>query len=99
MKREICELKAQQSAHYPKPATDRYHWVLLSSWLDEIGTSSVTAWRWRTRGWLNTVNIGGRLFLRPEDRAEFERRAAAGEFARPPAGAAGASHANVKKPA
>ena len=72
-------------------AADRDNWVALNRWLDQIGTSSVTAWRWRKKGWLKVVNVGGRLFLRPEDRAEFEHRAASGEFAKAPVGAAGAS--------
>jgi hypothetical protein len=79
----------------PAPAirlpADRDSWIALNRWLDQIGTSSVTAWRWRQRGWLKVVNVGGRLFLRPEDRAEFEQRAAAGEFAKRPDGAAGVS--------
>ena len=73
------------------PVADRDNWIALNKWLDEIGTSSVTAWRWRSRGWLKVTNVGGRLFLRPEDLAEFDRRAASGEFAKCPAGAAGAS--------
>jgi hypothetical protein len=43
--------------------------------------SQVTAWRWRKKGWLKTVNICGRQYVMPEAIAEFNRRAAAGEFA------------------
>jgi len=79
---------------------DRDNWIALNKWLDRIGTSSVTAWRWRSRGWLKVTNVGGRLFLRPEDLAEFDRRAASGEFSKVPAGAAGASFkARIKKEA
>jgi hypothetical protein len=40
---------------------------------------------------LTAVNIAGRPYITCESLAEFYRRAAAGEFAKPPAGAAGAS--------
>jgi len=63
--------------------SDRTYWVRLDKWLRVVGVSSVTAWRWRKRGWLNVINVGGRLFLRPQDLESFERRAAAGEFALP----------------
>ena len=59
---------------------DRNYWIRLDHWLAKLGISSVTGWRWRKKGWLNTVKVGGRLFLRPKDLAEFERRAEMGEF-------------------
>ena len=62
--------------------------IALRHWLDEAGVSDTTAWRWRRKGWLRAVNICGKLYLRAEDIAEFTRRAASGEFAKPPAGAA-----------
>ena len=54
----------------------------LSSYTKRTGISAITAWRWRRNGWLPTVNISGRAYLRVEDIAEFERRAAAGEFSK-----------------
>jgi len=39
-----------------------------------------TAWRWRKKGWLRTVNIAGRQYLTQEAIDEFHRRASAGEF-------------------
>jgi hypothetical protein len=56
--------------------------VALNVWLAGIGRDPVTAWRWRKRGWLKTVNICGRQYISAEARAEFERRAAAGECSR-----------------
>lgn len=47
----------------------------------EAGLSSVTLWRWRKAGWINTVNIAGRPYLTADGLAEFNRRAGAGEFA------------------
>jgi len=43
--------------------------------------STITAWRFRKRGWLQTVNICGRQYVTADGIAEFTRRAAAGEFA------------------
>ena len=43
------------------------------------------------RGWVRLVNICGRCYVDMASLAEFDHRAAAGEFAKPPHGAAGAS--------
>jgi len=58
--------------------------VSLSKWLVEVGVTPCTAWRWRKRGWLKTVNICGRQYLTKEAIEEFHRRAVAGEFAQAP---------------
>jgi len=50
-------------------------------WLEEIDKTPATGWRWRKRGWIKTINIAGRLYVSREEIAEFERRAAAGDFA------------------
>ena len=55
------------------------------------GISDVTLWRWIGRGWLKAVNICGRNYIDLESLAEFDRRAANGDFSKAPAGAAGAS--------
>ena len=55
--------------------------VSLSKWLAEVGVTPITAWRWRKKGWLKTVNISGRQYLTQEAIDEFHRRAVAGEFA------------------
>jgi hypothetical protein len=55
------------------------------------GVSDVTLWRWRTRGWIKTVNICGKKYVDLQSLADFDRRAAQGEFAKAPAGAAGKS--------
>ena len=54
--------------------------VSLSRWLEQVGVTTCTAWRWRKRGWLKTVNIAGRQYLTQEAIDEFHRRATAGEF-------------------
>jgi len=55
--------------------------ISLSKWLEQIGVTSCTAWRWRKKGWLKTINIAGRQYLTQEAMDEFHRRAVAGEFA------------------
>jgi predicted site-specific integrase-resolvase len=55
--------------------------IALSRWVAQVGVTPLTAWRWRKRGWLKTVNIAGRQYLTQEAIDEFHRRAVAGEFA------------------
>jgi hypothetical protein len=55
--------------------------ISLQQWLADVGVTACTAWRWRKKGWLKTVNICGRQYLTQEAIEEFTRRAAAGEFA------------------
>ncbi len=55
--------------------------VSLNRWLAQVGVTQITAWRWRKKGWLHTVNIAGRQHLTQEGIDEFHRRAVAGEFA------------------
>ena len=56
--------------------------VSYDSWLASVPISPATGWRWRKRGLIDTINICGRLYLSRKAIAEFERRAAAGEFAK-----------------
>ena len=55
------------------------------------GISDVSLWRWEKRGWIKTINICGKKYVELQSLAEFDERARAGEFARGPVGAAGAS--------
>ena len=55
--------------------------VSLQQWLADVGVTACTAWRWRKKGWLKTVNICGRQYLSQAAIDEFTQRAAAGEFA------------------
>lgn len=59
----------------------------------ERGISDTTIWRWERRAWITTVNISGKKYVCLRSLGEFDRRAAAGEFAKPPAGAAANSAA------
>ena len=40
--------------------------ISLAKWLEEIGVTPCTAWRWRKKGWLKTINIAGRQYLTQE---------------------------------
>lgn len=62
--------------------------ISLRKFHAEIGVSHVTAWRWTKRGWITPINICGKPYLSAENVAEFNRRAAAGEFSKPHHGAA-----------
>ncbi len=53
----------------------------LNKFALELGKTPVTLWRWRQRGWLDTVNIAGRQYVTAEAVAKFLARAEAGEFA------------------
>ena len=52
----------------------------FDDWLKSLGRSTATGWRWRRRGWLRVINIGGRLYLPAEEAGRFLQRAEAGEF-------------------
>jgi len=56
--------------------------IALSKFLNAAGVDAVTAWRWRKKKWLHTINIAGRVYVTAESIAEFTRRAEAGEFAK-----------------
>lgn len=56
--------------------------VSLTSWLQQVGITACTAWRWRKKGWLKVTNICGRLYLSQADIKEFVERAQRGEFAK-----------------
>lgn len=56
--------------------------ISLDKFMQESGLSSVTIWRYRRAGWLETLNICGRVYVTREEIARFKARARAGEFAR-----------------
>ena len=56
--------------------------VALNTWLPSLGVQPITAWRWRKKGWITTTNICGRVYISRDTILDFERRAAAGEFAK-----------------
>lgn len=62
--------------------------IPLLYWGRQRNLSPTTLWRYRKNGWLVTINIAGRPYLTPTAIQDFEERAVAGEFSRPPRGAA-----------
>ena len=64
-----------------KTQEDQAPFVSLVKFRNEMGVSDVTAWRWRKRGILKTVNIGGRQFVPYLEMERFRERAEAGELA------------------
>jgi hypothetical protein len=67
------------------PVIDSEPPIALDKFIRESGISTVTVWRYRRAGMLNTLNICGRHYLTRAEIARFNARAAAGEFAREPA--------------
>jgi len=58
---------------YPPLSLDRF--------IEQSGLSPATCWRYRKRGWLRTLVIAGRHYVTREEIANFNARAARGEFA------------------
>ena len=56
--------------------------LAFDRWLKDIDKTPATGWRWRRLGWINTVNICGRLYVSRDEIKRFEQRAASGEFAK-----------------
>ena len=56
--------------------------MALDLFLERIGITPTTAWRWRKDGKLETINICGRLYVPARAIATFNQRAANGEFAK-----------------
>ena len=56
--------------------------ICLDAFIQRIGVTDTTAWRWRKKGWLKTRNILGRVYIAAEDLREFNRRMKAGDFAK-----------------
>ncbi len=64
--------------------------LALEHFMKQSGLSATTCWRFRKKGWLKTIVIAGRHYVTRAAIAEFNERAASGEFAgdaRVPSGA------------
>lgn len=55
----------------------------LDKFIEGTGLSTATIWRFRKKGFLQTVNICGRHYVLRSEIARFNKRATAGEFAKP----------------
>ena len=58
--------------------------IALDTFIERVGISPTTAWRWRKSGMLKTINICGRQYVAADELIRFNQRAAAGEFAKAP---------------
>jgi len=55
--------------------------LALDLFIRQSGLSPATCWRYRKRGWLKTVLIAGRHYITRGSIAQFNERAARGDFA------------------
>jgi hypothetical protein len=81
IRRRLRSLLAGAAMNVPASMPDASTVISLSKWLERVGVTPCTAWRWRKKGWLKTINIAGRQYLTQEAIDEFQCRATAGEFA------------------
>ena len=56
--------------------------VLFGLFLESLGVTPPTGWRWRKLGWIKTLNIAGRVYISREEINRFQQRAASGEFSK-----------------
>jgi hypothetical protein len=56
--------------------------ISFQKFCSSIPITPMTGWRWRQRGWIETINLAGRLYCTPEAIAKFNRRSATGEFSK-----------------
>src|SRR5262245_50857706 len=54
--------------------------ILFDRFLDSLGVTRSTGWRWRTKNWVKTLNLAGRVYIARAEINRFAQRAAAGEF-------------------
>jgi hypothetical protein len=55
-----------------------------SAWLSSLNLTGITGWRMRKRGWIETIEISGRLYVSRSAIEKFQERAERGEFAKKP---------------
>lgn len=84
--------RKKSQTDYPVNPVPNHGFRAATAVVRDRGISDVTLWRWTRRSWIKVVNISGKNYVDLESLADFDRRAATGEFSRPPVGAAGASH-------
>jgi len=62
------------------PVIDSMPPISMSTFGEQAGLSPSTLWRFRQKGWLQTINISGRQYISRAAIADFNRRAESGEF-------------------
>lgn len=85
MKCEIAQWYICMNQHISKQNDDiplaGHPPLALDLYIRQSGLSPATCWRYRKKGWLRTIVIAGRHYVTREAIAEFNARAARGEFA------------------
>jgi len=68
--------------HYlqDKPKNRPTHLIPFREFLESMGRSESTGWRWRRDGMLRVLNIAGKNYITLDEIERFERRAENGEF-------------------
>lgn len=56
--------------------------MTFDRWLESVGRSRETGWRWRQAGMVMPVNIQGQWYITSDEDRRFWERAKAGEFAK-----------------
>jgi hypothetical protein len=56
--------------------------ILFGLFLDSLGVTPPTGWRWRKLGWIKTLNIAGRVYVSRDEIVRFQERATSGEFSK-----------------
>ena len=74
---ENCGKKSDETSRAPASPI-----VLFGLFLDSLGVTGPTGWRWRKDGWIRTINIAGRVYVSRDEIERFQQRAASGEFAK-----------------
>jgi hypothetical protein len=57
--------------------------VSFDQWRRDVGISRTTGWRWRRNGWVQTLNISGKVYVGLAEASQFVALAKAGRFAKP----------------
>jgi hypothetical protein len=73
----LCDSSEESETDIPLSAMPP---LSLDEFMRQTGLSQATCWRYRKKGWLKTVVISGRHYVPRIAIAEFNERAAAGEF-------------------
>ena len=66
----------------PQAANATSELVSLDHYLQALGRTRSTFWRWERQGFVSSVNILGRKFITRQEIARFEAAAVRGELAR-----------------
>jgi hypothetical protein len=78
----MTEITSGDKSTNPRSGKPDSSIILFEKFLDSLGVTATTGWRWRRRNWIKTHNISGRVYTTRQDIADFERRVMSGEFSK-----------------